>query len=283
MRILHIASLASTRVLKQVIAQQNLPDHEVALMCRGTGHPGLMARVTLNTGIGSETSISHWLSWADLVHAHSTIADADQLQQLNTACRRAGVPIVWDIHDWPEGCKEKQKLSQVAGVVVPSRGYCDRLSHKNTAVVYSKVPKVLMPPTTERERLPYTALVSLVADTPIWRDYRPARDALEGKVHLFSPVSNSGLSSEWKVFEKTPYVPLLHKLTEYEWNWCDSANPLHHIHDCVTNKFWDGLAAGCKPRFEWGHAREMQAMAEDPGDLQMESELSKLEMVYNAV
>lgn len=265
MRILHVCNRLTCRVWKEAYVLQRA-GHEVIILFNQ------MAMIGLDQSI---LYLSRWVTGGDLVdkitaiapdvvHMHTSLS---QLQIVDFV-RESGAPCVWDVHDWSA---DVAALADGADCefIVPNNGIAAHLGRG--AVVYSKVPAALITPEARaapsQPRNPETiVLASHVSTAPAWRDYRPIQQRFwdAGLMMWIYPTDRNQQIGEYdRLMQTLPYVNYLNELTFYGWGYAGAANADHTIHDCVTNKFWEYLAAGI-PVITY-RSDEMTELAESMG------------------
>ena len=276
MRILHIARWCCIRTLKQVISQQEA-GWDVTLMAASTGHPDLHAMVSKAIGWQTQAAMRGLISAYDVIVVHTTIATHDDAIDIPYAIGPTAKQLVWDCHDFVS----TQPRILYDAIVVPSKGYADKLGAKAT-VVYSKVPECLLPEVSGDRMLYHECIAlnaTLCASEP-WGNYSDIQSINEHcPVYIYPSGDDISGHEHLNVMRRLPYRQLLQKLTHYPRHWCGSANADVSIHDCVTNKFWECLACESKPLFR--NSDEMQELYDNCYDIPtMEQEFPAMKEAY---
>jgi len=238
MRALHICEFTTIRVLKEVIALQC--DMVTGLLHRGSAHTDILGYV-LNQDYWStnkqlEIKIKLARGKYDLLHVHTSTSNAKLLEFVR---EHSELPIVWDVHDTPNDAVDR---SIPSAVITPSNGYHfdDRCT-----TIYSMVPKMLFPEIGSK-KIDATVLVSHVDTAPHYRDYRELQLSGASKDVFIYPTANNPAMQEHysNLMQVTPYTKMLSELPKFAFGYAGAANSRHEIDVCVTNKFWEYVAAG---------------------------------------
>jgi hypothetical protein len=274
LKILHIAPYCSARTFKQIIEQQDA-GADVTLIYGMTGHGDLLDMVHRYRGWCSDAEFES-ITGFDVCVLHTTVSTFGHAihMPLPKDCR-----LVWDCHDYVSSDPEWG----FDAVVCPSAGMAEKF--KNGHVVYSKVPMCLQPKIQKKPKYPNTAvLAATIGNGKAWSDYSGISDRLGMPVIIY-PSSNKFSGHEDEIVaQHLPYLHLLYMMTQFEYGYAGAANPGVTINDCVTNKFWEYIACGCKVlTFQSDEMTRLLSIEETLGDhVYMESELDKMKKAYGA-
>jgi len=254
MRVLHIAELATIRVLKEAFAIQQ-SGTATAIWYKGCAHKGLMGWITFQSTWTDADQLKAKLravSGYDIIHVHTTCTNAALVTHVRQAADKAS-RIIWDMHDWTPEVKPDEYKHAFDSVLVPSQGYSDSLKAIGieSTVVYSMLPRAWFHPITDR-LVNAGVLVSGIDSKKgkVWRDYTEAQEKLQAELYVYGAISLSvdgphPLHAEYDNLMLTaPYMGLMKQLSKYAFGYAGAGNSRHTIHDCVTNKFWEYIAAG---------------------------------------
>lgn len=272
-KILHIAPWASGRVFKQVLMQQSF-GWDVTLVYGITGARDLLSMVNKYVAWTSAAYLKT-LTGFDTIVVHSTIGTYPSIAKLELP--EAG-RLVWDCHDYISAEIE----NKFDAIVCPSEGMTKQFN-KPTEVIYSKVPLFLAPRKPTRQRLDAVALVASIGNGNAWSDYSGIDERLGKHVFIYPGSDKYEGHENENVLKNIPFTKLLPALTRYRYGYAGSANDSVTINDCVTNKFWEYLAAGCEVILN-GRAQEMAELLgsdETKGEnIYLEMELPKIIKAY---
>lgn len=270
MKILHVAPWASSRVYKQVLAQQ-WAGWSVTLLYGTSCDAGLHNLVDSWMNWCNESAMKQ-LTGYDTVVIHTTIGSMKYLEGLTKIPSKR---LIWDCHDY---CgTDSEDLFDA--VVTPSvsmsthfkRGHC----------VMSKVPKRLWPEQVGK-RYDTCALVATIGNGEAWSNYEGISERLGVPVMIYPSADNFvGHENEF-IMKRLPYRAMLGALTRHRYAYAGAANASVNINECVTNKFWEAISAGCEVLT--GNSAEMTALlsSDHMGDNAVaESELDKVKEVYH--
>lgn len=270
-KILHIAPWACARVFKQVITQQSA-GMDVTLMYGRTGHADLLALVSKYRGWSSYDDIKN-LSGFDVVVLHTTV-DTDHMAKAMPL--PDGARLILDCHDYITN----ENQDRFHAVTCPSKGIAKQF--KNSHVIYSKVPLSIIPPAYRGQRINAAILAATIGNGRDWANYEGIGIRLGMPVFIY-PSSNEYQGHEHElVMRNVPYLTMLAQMREFRFGYAGSSNDAVCIHDCVTNKFWEYLAAGCSVILRNANEmRELLKSDETQGEsIYMESELNKMREAY---
>ena len=227
MRILHIARWASARVYKQVLCQQGA-GWNVTLMAGSTPHVGLHGLVVRRMG-WCPFDVLERLAF-DVVVFHTTISTAHETMP------RIAPRMIWDCHDYVGNV-----YNGFDAVTCPSRGMADKFD--NGCVVYSKVPAMLWPTWSERY-IDAVVFQGTMGNGEAWGDYE-GLEARIGRPVFFYPSGDviEG-HKRCKLMRRVSYAELLSVMSEYAIGYAGASREDVTIDDCVTNKYWEYIAAG---------------------------------------
>jgi hypothetical protein len=252
MRVLHIAELATIRVLKESFSMQQarIP---TAVWYKACFHKGIMGLITQQSTWNDYMQLQQKIKgaqWFDIVHVHTTCNNANLVKHVAEAVKDRA-KVVWDIHDWSPDVPTLAPLSD--SIIVPSEGYADmlgKLGH-TSAIVYSMLPKALFQdlPTS---KVNAGILVSGIESPSgmVWRDYTEAQKQLNAELFIYAGIDPCvdgphPLNAHYEnILTVAPYMGMMRQLSKYSFGYAGAANSRHTIHDCVTNKFWEYIAAG---------------------------------------
>jgi len=237
MRVLHICGIATGRVLKEVLAFQG--SITTGLLHSGCGHTDLMGWVCNSDFWESKEQLIAKVGAAssryDVLHVHTSTNNSTLLELVSS---NSNLPIVWDMHDTPAHMPDASRASHI---VVPSDGY-----HKgsNYTTVYSMLPMKLFPEMPER-RLDAGVLVSGIGIDPVYRDYREVQLSLSSELFIYPAQMEMSMRKHYSnLMQQTTYIRMMSEIGKFTFGYAGAANSGHSIHDCVTNKFWEYVAAG---------------------------------------
>lgn len=269
-KILHIAPWASGRVYKQIITQQ-LAGWDVTMMYGLTGHKDLLGMVEKYRGWGSPKDIQSMTGF-DVVVLHTTCATFNHAKDLPLPKANW---YVWDCHDY----MGKDGQDRFDKIVCPSVGMTNHLD--NSTTIYSKVPR-MMAPIQASDRLDAVILAATIGNGEKWADYAGLSDRLKKPVFIFPSSDKYHGHHLDMVMQNVNYPTLMNHMTKFKYGYAGAANPETTVHDCVTNKFWEYLAAGCKVlTYNSDEMTGLLLTSEVEGDkIYMESELSKMTEAY---
>jgi len=173
-------------------------------------------------------------------------------------------------------------------------------------VIYSMVPRMLMDFELPKHKLPMAILASGISSPnrgPVYRDYTEVQQKLSIPLAILpGDNSNEYVGHYDNVLQVMPYTHMLKQMAQYSAGYAGAANSRHEIDLCVTNKFWEYIAANI-PIITY-NASEMAEIAErewvsiniecinDPIDIEgliscrnrhelaMESQLDKIKNAY---
>ena len=268
MRILHIARWCSARVYKQVLCQQ-AAGWDVTLMAGQSPHMELQAMVEKCIGWCNASVLGEVSDMYDVAIVHTTISTINDIHLPVCSKRR-----IWDCHDYV--CNYGHEMFDA--VTCPSNGMAKRFH--NGVVVYSKVPSALWPINNGCDIDAYV-LAATIGNGEQWSNYEGISERLGSPVFIYpSGEYYEGHKNEL-IMKRLSYIDMLSALTRYKAGYAGAANDKVSIHDCVTNKFWEYIAAGIEPITY--RSDEMEALMREANVRQtaaMEHELTKMEEAY---
>jgi len=269
MIILHVCELATIRVLKECFALQQ-SGTPVVLWYKDCAHRGLLGWITHQSTWTDANQLKSKLKLAtgfDAVHVHTTCTNA----QLLTHVRQAtDAKIIWDMHDWTPEVKPDEVLWACNKVIVPSKGYAKNLEKfgAEATVVYSMLPKDWFHDIGET-RIDAGILESGIEGPKgkTWRDYTEAQKELCHQLYIYAGIDicvdgPHPLHAHYEnLLLAAPYMGMMKQLSKYAFGYAGAANSRHDINICVTNKFWEYIAAGL-PVVTY-HATEMAEIVQE--------------------
>ena len=273
MKILHIAQWGNSRLYKQVYAQQQ-HGWDVSVMVGATGSPELHTLMRSSVPYNLTTAMLIAPVF-DVVVVHTTIASHAVASAFGTLLSGKAKRLVWDVHDFVnlDGARFYD------AVTTPSNGYAKKFANSNAVahVVYSKVPKDWHPekPPVRKD---VTILMGTLCKTELWGDYSNLELELEDELHVLPSGDDYTGHEHLTILRRRPYFEMLEVMSTYKWSYVGSANRAVRIDDCVTNKFWESLAAGCQLVIR--RASEMEALYKCVESIYMEDELKAMERAY---
>jgi len=256
MKIVHICKRFSPRVVKLVIAQQ-MQGHEVKLIYQINSAPGMFQHVNSSTQWVDRGTLSSKVfdncAGADIAWIHTSIND----RGLFGACLRdisLQTAMVWDIHDVVD--HDQDMLEKADIVLAPSKAFEKRLQKQApkayVKTLYNKCPAAFKS-TRQVQKIENSCILASDVEPPVhgstvWRDYFEIKeDMRKAEIPLFVyPASNPNAINRYYEFIMAPLPVdmLIERMSAYSFGWAGAGNNRHRIDDCVTNKFWEYLAAG---------------------------------------
>ena len=191
-------------------------------------------------------------SSVDLVWVHTSVEGPELAEKIGSADIPLFVNTVWDVHDFT-GPESKEVVPMYDYLVCPSKGMKKNFGKvaegDNCRVIYNKCPTILA--RDPKKPIENTVVLTSGLDHKggvTWRDYTWVQSLVKGQgMRLFiysgSPAPDLIYSYE-NLFRYLPLWYMMNALGQYGFGWAGAANDRHTIHDCVTNKFWEYLAAG---------------------------------------
>jgi len=266
---LHVCELATIRVLKECFALQQ-SGTPVALWYKDCAHRGLLGWITHQSTWTDANQLKAKLKLATgftAVHVHTTCTNAPLLTHVRSAVSQK---VIWDMHDWTPEVKPKELLWACDDVIVPSKGYARNLERygANAAVVYSMLPRDWFHE-IDKTRINAGILESgiEVPSGKTWRDYTEAQQKLTHPLYIYAATDicidgpHPVHAHYQNLLQVAPYMGMLRQLSKYAFGYAGAANSRHDINICVTNKFWEYIAAGV-PVVTY-HASEMAELVKE--------------------
>jgi len=283
MKILHIARWCSARVYKQVIAQQ-CAGWDVTLMAGQTPHVDLHSMVDKQIGWCSPDALLSVVNSFDVVVFHTTLSTHDDvipLAHFLSKTINAHTRFIWDCHDFKayEDDSTALEASAFHAITTPSQGMAKHF--ENATCIYSKVPESLWPEHSV-QFVDAVVFEGTMGNGEAWADYSALESRL-GRPVFFYPSGGSVAGHEHcRLMQRLPYRALLSALTGYTAGYAGASREDVTIHDCVTNKFWEYIAAGLHViTYNSDEMTELNNAGWSKLNATMESELSKMEEAYN--
>ncbi len=246
LKILHICDIATCRVMKQVIAQQLSDQFEPTLLYNRCWHRDLLSWVDQISIWGNPQHLHsklQRLGGFDAYHVHTAIDNSGLIK-----LARVSVPdaqIIWDLNDLNSDANEYTQYA--SHIFTPSTSMAGQLKTDTPkTVIYSMLPQVLFPAIVHQAKRNQAGILALgvgIDTDPIWRDYRTIANNL-GLYILAGNYKPELLTHYNNVLQTLPYTLMMQALTRYAYGYAGSANDRHDINTCVTNKFWEYIAAG---------------------------------------
>lgn len=221
----------------------------------------------------SDNTLREVASMYDVVVVHTTISTNDDAGILGA--QLGGLTrLVWDCHDYIDN----KAARLYDAVTCPSMGMAECFGDKGV-VVYSKVPKALWPRRDEsRPTVDAVVLQGTMFTNDTWSDYSGLEKRLGRPVFFYPSDDRVPLVGGCRMMRKLPYLQLLNEMQYYAAGYAGASREDVTIHDCVTNKFWEYIAAGI-PVLTY-NSKEMAELNKLAMDATMEAELDKMKEVY---
>ena len=266
-RITHISTLMYPQVFKHVMAQQDFNNGK-------TFAPFLLA--------GSQTDMAYAINnsrmfpsycpdvLVDLLPKYATQTDVFQLylslhdivtmlQILAKSGESVMAKTVVHCNDFSPVFQTPSNahiLSQCKGIIVPSPAMVQQFAFAGVPVMYlpSKAPLRLV--IKDIDDIPFEDAIALCADVAdnngeTYRDYKWAQFACEMNLrpmHVYpTRINHRVMETYHHLMATLPYPLMLQSMSKHAGGWAGASNNTHDINTCVTNKFWDYLAAGIPP------------------------------------
>lgn len=263
MRVLHIAENANSRLFKiaKVEAQSGI---DVTIIAGKTYHRDLAAEFdNVMLGLFSRRILQEQVDAADVVVAHLSVDPTNIMQQLTSVPREK---LVLDLNDVLE--RPSEIGGRAKALMVPSphmKEWSQSLKTNGAFLVQSKVPRSWWPDRADYVITNTVGCPTFTSSTYVYRDYREVGKVLDGRLFVHSAVHPADLehAAGMNLVTVCGYKELLRRMSRYEWGWAGAANSQHAIHECLTNKFWESLAAGT-PVLTW-RSETMTKIAEGLG------------------
>jgi len=324
--VLHVCREVSIRAIKEVLTSQRDPRINTHLLYKQSRQPEVQGYIQSTSQwvdpVQLEFHLTTGMRRCDVIHVHTTFINVMLIRDVVTIARRlpeGNRPrIVWDMHDMDWGDDEAVTrlipyFEGVDSVIVPSYGYKTYVDglvpyEGKCTVVYSMVPKILYPRLSFRAHsIDCVALatgVCLPGNGPIYRDYKEVQASLRVPMMIFQGNSDPELQMHYdNLMGIRRYPKLLEELSQYKMGYAGAANSRHDIDICVTNKFFEYIAADLPiityksdemRRFmlEYWYGCDFKALDDEEGciypdplpdrfDFTMETQIPKLLEVYS--
>lgn len=261
MQIIHVCDRFTPRVAKMIIAQQG-EGHGVMLVYKRDCLPGMLATVLSSSKYEGDAQLRQKLRMlapgADVVWVHTSINSVqlagDALRYLPPEC-----VTVWDVHDYSNQEYSTTVTAIFDVVVCPSDGMVKRFTSASDGNeldvirVYNKCPRAFgrVPPKQPVGNSMVLASGIERKGGTVWRDYTWLQEQCRAwgvQLFIYPGSVDAGLIHEYdNVMQMLPLWQMMDALSRYECGWAGAANDKHDIDCCVTNKFWEYLAAGIPP------------------------------------
>jgi hypothetical protein len=265
-RITHVATHVYPQVFKHVIAQQDFNGGQ-------TFHPFLLTGSQNEMTYAIHRSRMFPLYCLDVLEAllpalepntdifqlYLSIHDINpMLSVLSESGQKVMAKTVVHCNDFSPLFEQKHlaTLQQCRGIIVPSPAMVHQFSFAKIPVMYlpNKAPsRLVFQDTWDQPTEDAIALCADVADNGGrgYRDYTWAQFVCEKSLrplHVYpTRITHDTLLSYSHVMATLPYPLMLRSMSHHSGGWAGASNDEHDINTCVTNKFWDYLAAGIPP------------------------------------
>lgn len=256
MKVLHLCDSAIGRVLKEAYVTQSLKGVTSALWY-GHGswaHRAFLGLIHNQSIFASFDQLIHKIKQIgnnfDVIHFHSCLDNETWIERIREHYNGA---IVWDMHDTvndiPGPCK------YVDAMIVPSDGYKQNVISRNCIdadrifMIYSMVPKIFFPKYTEKRNLINAGVlvsgIQMPGGDKLFRDYTFAQQGLSEQIFILPGENRMEFQRAYhNLMQTAEYGTMLDILWPFSFGYAGASNDRHSIHDCMTNKFFEYIAAG---------------------------------------
>jgi hypothetical protein len=265
-RITHVATHTYPQVFKHIIAQQDFNGGKTFTPFLLTGSMNEMSyaihRSRLFPLYCPDVLIDllpRFEPDTDIFQLYLSIHDINpMLSMLSAVGQKVMAKTVLHCNDFSPAFEQKHlaTLQQCRGIIVPSPAMVPQFAFAKIPVMYlpNKAPSRLVSCDTCDQ--PTEDAIALCADVVDnggrgYRDYTWAQFVCEQNfrpLHVYpTRITHDTLLSYSHVMATLPYPPMLRSMSNHCGGWAGASNNEHDINTCVTNKFWDYLAAGIPP------------------------------------
>jgi len=259
MQILHVCLRFTPRVLKMIVTQQ-AQSVGVMLMYKEDCQPDMFPAVYCATRYAAAAQFKQKLQFcgesSDVVWVHTSIGNPDMIDAVREYLPDAF--IVWDVHDFVVDKMTPERIALADVIVCPGKRMAQQIKEKGgthkgmpVQVIYNKCPRAFGCDGMDADVVQNSVVLGSGVGVPggtVWRDYTGAQKLVHDigmQLFVYSADINPELVQHYTfLLRRLPLWLLIERMACYEIGWAGAANAEHDIDVCVTNKFWEYLAAG---------------------------------------